>query len=90
MIPLRRYHNSYCHTPIKIGSPIRNNAHASHNVQNKSMFYIYTLFVYVQGSINLITKELVVVGCKMELLPNPTTVHYHLFNGLSVHVHRKF
>jgi len=44
----------------------------------------------VQGSINLITKALEVVGCKMELLPDPTTVHYHLPDGLSVRVHRKF
>jgi len=44
----------------------------------------------VQGSINLITKALAAVGCKMELLPDPTTVHYHLPSGLSVRVHRKF
>lgn len=43
-----------------------------------------------KGSINLITKALAAVGCKMELLPDPTTVHYHLPGGLSVRVHRKF
>lgn len=43
-----------------------------------------------KGSINLITKALEAVGCKMELLPDPTTVHYHLPDGLSVRVHRKF
>lgn len=43
-----------------------------------------------KGSINLITKALAAVGCKMQLLPDPTTVHYHLPDGLSVRVHRKF
>lgn len=43
-----------------------------------------------KGSINLITKALATVGCKMEVIPDPTTVHYHLPGGLSVRVHREF
>ncbi|KAH9330677.1 hypothetical protein KI387_002785, partial [Taxus chinensis] len=42
------------------------------------------------GSINLITKALANVGCKMEVVPDPTTVHYHLPGGLSIRVHREF
>ncbi|KAH9330676.1 hypothetical protein KI387_002784, partial [Taxus chinensis] len=41
------------------------------------------------GSINLITKALANVGCKMEVVPDPTTVHYHLPGGLSICVHRE-
>ncbi|KAH9323278.1 hypothetical protein KI387_017917, partial [Taxus chinensis] len=43
-----------------------------------------------KGSINLITKALANVGCKMEVVPDPTTVHYHLPGGLSIRVHREF
>eukprot|EP00252_Welwitschia_mirabilis_P016879 TRINITY_DN3755_c0_g1_i6.p1 TRINITY_DN3755_c0_g1~~TRINITY_DN3755_c0_g1_i6.p1 ORF type:complete len:604 (+),score=106.20 TRINITY_DN3755_c0_g1_i6:123-1934(+) len=43
-----------------------------------------------KGSINLITKALDAVGCKMDLIQDPTTVHYHLPDGLSVRVHRDF
>lgn len=43
-----------------------------------------------KGSINLITRALADVGRKMELIPDPTTVHYHMPNGLSVRVHRDY
>lgn len=46
--------------------------------------------VLQQGSINLITRSLEAVGRKMELIEDPVTVHYHLPNGLSVQVHRKY
>ncbi|KAL2629499.1 hypothetical protein R1flu_014185 [Riccia fluitans] len=43
-----------------------------------------------KGNINLVTRALAAVGRKMELIPDPTTVHYHLPHGLSIQVHRKF
>lgn len=43
-----------------------------------------------KGSINLITRALAAVGRKVELIPDPTTVHYHMPNGLSVRVHRDY
>lgn len=47
-------------------------------------------FALTKGSINLITKALAAVGRKLELIPDPTTVHYHMPNGLSVVVHRDY
>ena len=43
-----------------------------------------------QGNLNLITQALEAVGCKMEVIPDPTTVHFHLPNNLSVRVHREY
>ena len=43
-----------------------------------------------QGNLNLITQALAAVGCKMEVIPDPTTVHFHLPNNLSVLVHREY
>lgn len=43
-----------------------------------------------KGSINLITRALAEVGRKLELILDPTTVHYHMPNGLSVRVHRDY
>ncbi|KAG6555365.1 hypothetical protein Mapa_002591 [Marchantia paleacea] len=43
-----------------------------------------------KGNINLVTRALAAVGRKMELIPDPTTVHYHLPNDFNVQVHRKF
>ncbi|XP_021858982.1 prolycopene isomerase, chloroplastic [Spinacia oleracea] len=43
-----------------------------------------------KGNLNLITQALAAVGCKMEVIPDPTTVHYHLPNNLSVRVHREY
>uniref|UniRef100_A0A0D6QWT5 prolycopene isomerase n=1 Tax=Araucaria cunninghamii TaxID=56994 RepID=A0A0D6QWT5_ARACU len=43
-----------------------------------------------KGNINLITKALAAVGRKMEVVPDPTTVHYHLPGGLSIRVHKEF
>ncbi|MCO5548472.1 hypothetical protein L7F22_001930 [Adiantum nelumboides] len=43
-----------------------------------------------KGSINLITRALADVGRKLDLLPDPTTVHYHMPDGLSVRVHRDY
>ncbi|OVA16223.1 Carotene isomerase [Macleaya cordata] len=43
-----------------------------------------------KGNLNLITRALAAVGCEMEMLPDPTTVHYHLPDNLSVRVHREY
>lgn len=43
-----------------------------------------------KGNLNLITQALAAVGCKMEVIPDPTTVHYHLPDNLSVRVHREY
>ncbi|XP_026426555.1 prolycopene isomerase, chloroplastic isoform X2 [Papaver somniferum] len=43
-----------------------------------------------QGNLNLITRALAAVGCEMEVIPDPTTVHFHLPNNLSVLVHREY
>ncbi|XP_019186845.1 PREDICTED: prolycopene isomerase, chloroplastic [Ipomoea nil] len=43
-----------------------------------------------KGNLNLITQALAAVGCKMEVLPDPTTVHFHLPDDLSVRVHREY
>ncbi|CAI9779813.1 unnamed protein product [Fraxinus pennsylvanica] len=43
-----------------------------------------------KGNLNLITQALAAVGCRMQVIPDPTTVHYHLPNGLSVLVHREY
>ncbi|KAJ6303943.1 hypothetical protein OIU77_017761 [Salix suchowensis] len=43
-----------------------------------------------KGNLNLITRALKAVGCEMEVIPDPTTVHFHLPNDLSVQVHREY
>ncbi|RCV38631.1 hypothetical protein SEVIR_8G169000v4 [Setaria viridis] len=43
-----------------------------------------------KGNLNLITQALEAVGRKMEVLPDPSTVHFHLPGDLSVLVHRKY
>ncbi|XP_030512490.1 prolycopene isomerase, chloroplastic [Rhodamnia argentea] len=43
-----------------------------------------------KGNLNLITQALAAVGCKMEVIPDPTTVHFHLPSDLSVRVHREY
>ncbi|XP_050383435.1 prolycopene isomerase, chloroplastic isoform X3 [Argentina anserina] len=43
-----------------------------------------------KGNLNLITQALASVGCEMEVIPDPTTVHYHLPDNLSVRVHREY
>ncbi|OMO95042.1 Carotene isomerase [Corchorus capsularis] len=43
-----------------------------------------------KGNLNLITQALAAVGRKMEVLPDPTTVHFHLPNNLSVQVHKEY
>ncbi|PRQ18968.1 putative prolycopene isomerase [Rosa chinensis] len=43
-----------------------------------------------KGNLNLITQALAAVGCEMQVIPDPTTVHYHLPNNLSVRVHREY
>ncbi|XP_050226952.1 prolycopene isomerase, chloroplastic isoform X2 [Mercurialis annua] len=42
------------------------------------------------GNLNLITRALAAVGRKMEVIPDPTTVHFHLPNDLSIRVHREY
>jgi prolycopene isomerase len=43
-----------------------------------------------QGNLNLITQALAAVGHKMEVIPDPSTVHFHLPDRLSVRVHREY
>ncbi|GAB4857191.1 hypothetical protein Ancab_015100 [Ancistrocladus abbreviatus] len=43
-----------------------------------------------KGNLNLITQALLAVGCKMQVIPDPTTVHFHLPNNISVRVHREY
>ncbi|XP_073139054.1 prolycopene isomerase, chloroplastic-like [Henckelia pumila] len=43
-----------------------------------------------KGNLNLITQALAAVGCKMQVIPDPTTVHYHLPNSLSIQVHKEY
>ncbi|GMY14387.1 prolycopene isomerase, chloroplastic [Fagus crenata] len=43
-----------------------------------------------KGNLNLITQALAAVGCEMEVIPDPTTVHFHLPNNSSVRVHREY
>lgn len=43
-----------------------------------------------KGNLNLITQALAAVGCKMQVIPDPTTVHFHLPANLSVRVHREY
>jgi prolycopene isomerase len=47
-------------------------------------------YAVIQGNLNLITQALEAVGRKMEVLPDPSTVHFHLPGDLSVLVHRKY
>ncbi|KAJ6914499.1 prolycopene isomerase [Populus alba x Populus x berolinensis] len=43
-----------------------------------------------KGNLNLITRALAAVGCEMEVIPDPTTVHFHLPNNLSVKVPKEY
>jgi prolycopene isomerase len=43
-----------------------------------------------QGNLNLITQALAAVGCEMQVIPDPTTVHFHLPDNLSIQVHREY
>ncbi|PON42061.1 Carotene isomerase [Parasponia andersonii] len=43
-----------------------------------------------KGNLNLITQALAAVGCEMPVIPDPTTVHFHLPNNLSVRVHKEY
>ncbi|KAE8713147.1 Prolycopene isomerase [Hibiscus syriacus] len=43
-----------------------------------------------KGNLNLITQALAAVGREMEVIPDPTTVHFHLPNNLLVRVHREY
>ncbi|KAK8546232.1 hypothetical protein V6N12_027027 [Hibiscus sabdariffa] len=43
-----------------------------------------------KGNLNLITQALAAVGREMVVIPDPTTVHFHLPNNLSVLVHREY
>ncbi|KAL9399797.1 hypothetical protein Peur_008758 [Populus x canadensis] len=42
------------------------------------------------GNLNLITRALAAVGCEMEVIPDLTTVHFHLPNNLSVKVPKEY
>ncbi|KAL0333551.1 UNVERIFIED_CONTAM: Prolycopene isomerase, chloroplastic [Sesamum angustifolium] len=43
-----------------------------------------------KGNLNLITQALAAVGCRMQVIPDPTTVHFHLPNDFSIQVHREY
>lgn len=43
-----------------------------------------------KGNLNLISQALAAVGHKIDVIPDPTTVHFHLPNNLSVQVHREY
>lgn len=43
-----------------------------------------------QGTTNLLTRALAAVGQRVETLPDPVQVHYHLPQQLSVRVHRDY
>ncbi|XP_011047132.1 PREDICTED: prolycopene isomerase, chloroplastic-like [Populus euphratica] len=43
-----------------------------------------------KGNLNLITRALAAVGCEMKVIPDPTTVHFHLPNNLSVKVPKEY
>nr|WEM02596.1 carotenoid isomerase [Nervilia fordii] len=43
-----------------------------------------------KGNLNLITQALEAVDCKLQVIPDPTTVHFHLPDNLSVRVHRDY
>ncbi|CAL5435807.1 unnamed protein product [Camellia sinensis] len=43
-----------------------------------------------KGNLNLITQALAAVGCKMQVIPDLTTVHFHLPKNLSIRVHREY
>ncbi|MBD0268479.1 MAG: carotene isomerase [Cyanobacteria bacterium Co-bin8] len=43
-----------------------------------------------QGTTNLLTRALAAVGMKLETLPDPVQVHYHLPQGLDIRVHRNY
>lgn len=38
----------------------------------------------------MITRALQAVDCKIQVIPDPSTVHYHLPGGLSVRVYREY
>jgi prolycopene isomerase len=43
-----------------------------------------------QGTTNLLTRALDAVGMKLETIPDPVQIHYHLPQGLDVKVHRDY
>ncbi|XP_020574315.1 prolycopene isomerase 2, chloroplastic [Phalaenopsis equestris] len=43
-----------------------------------------------KGNLNLITRALEAVDSKLQVIPDPTTVHFHLPDNLSVCVHREY
>lgn len=43
-----------------------------------------------QGTTNLLTRALEAVNIKMETIPDPVQIHYHLPNGLDLKVHRDY
>lgn len=59
-------------------------------VEERTSVCLVIVMSRIQGNINLVTRALAAVGRKMELIPDPTTVHYHLPNDFNVQVHRKF
>lgn len=43
-----------------------------------------------QGTTNLLTRALAAVGQKIETIPDPVQIHYHLPKGLELKVHREY
>ncbi|XP_045829725.1 prolycopene isomerase, chloroplastic-like isoform X2 [Trifolium pratense] len=61
----------------------------SASASDSSYSYVHSNFK-IQGNLNLITQALEAVGCRVEVIPDPTTVHFHLPNHLLVRVHREY
>lgn len=43
-----------------------------------------------EGTTNLLTRALAAVGMKIETIPDPVQIHYHLPDGLELKVHRDY
>jgi len=43
-----------------------------------------------RGTTNLLTRALAAVNMKMETIPDPVQIHYHLPNNLEIEVHRDY
>ncbi|XP_014752724.1 prolycopene isomerase, chloroplastic isoform X2 [Brachypodium distachyon] len=63
---------------------------SSHSAEPLRYLVRSMIYVVIQGNLNLITRALEAVGCKMEVIPDPSTVHFHLPGDLSILVHREY
>lgn len=60
------------------------------NIECLQILFLKKIFHAYQGNLNLITQALEAVGRKMGVIPDPTTVHFHLPDDLSVQVCRDY